>query len=79
MFDQHRDRFIGETTFASSIVAMRSQLAMPGMRAAWMVTRGRYKKDYVDSVDRLMADTPLDGTPDVASAWRNSVNAAASA
>lgn len=79
MFDQHRDRIIGDSTFASSISAMRSQLAMPGMRGAWMVIRGRYKKDYIDYVDRLMANTPIDGIPDVSSAWRGFVSTAASA
>lgn len=79
MFDQHRDKIIGDAAFASSIHAMRSQLAMPGMRAAWMVARGRYKKDFVDYVDRLMAETPIDGVSDGSTAWRAFLNAAPSA
>ncbi len=74
MFHQHRDKIIDDATFASSISAMRSQLAMPGMRAAWMVIRARYEKNYTDYLDRLLADTPIDATPDISSAWRGFVN-----
>lgn len=70
MLDQHRDHVISDATFASSVAGMRSQLAMPGMRAAWMTIRGRYKKEYVDYVDKMMTDTPIEGTPDAAPAWR---------
>ena len=75
LFDQHRDGIVDKATFASAISAMRSQLAMPGVRAAWMVIRGRYQKGFVDYVDRLMADTPIDGVPDMSSAWRGFVAA----
>jgi AcrR family transcriptional regulator len=78
MFHQHRDEIIDDATFASSLSAMRSQFAMPGIRAAWMVIRGRYEKIYADYVDRLMADTAIDATPEVSSAWRGFVSAAAS-
>jgi hypothetical protein len=70
MFDQHRDGIIDRDTFASSILSMRSQLALPGMRAAWMVVRERYEKIYAHYVDRLLATTPADGAPDLSTAWR---------
>ena len=79
MFEQRRDRIINDATFAASISALRFQLAMPGVRAAWSVVRRQYEKHYVDYVDRLMADTPIDGTPDVGAVWRKSVSAAAAA
>ena len=73
MFDQHRDGIIDKETFASAISSMRSHLAMPGARGAWMVIRGRYAGKYVDYVDRLMAGTPIDGVPDVSTSWRGFV------
>jgi hypothetical protein len=79
MFHQHRDKIIDDATFASSISAMRSQLGMPGMRAAWMVIRRRYEKNYTDYVDRLIADTPIDAQSDVSSAWRGFASTAVSA
>jgi hypothetical protein len=78
MFEQHRDRIINKATFASSVSALRTQLAMPGMRAAWLVIRGQYEKHYVEYVDRLMADTPTEGTADLGSVWRKVVSATAS-
>ncbi len=79
MFEQHRDKIISDATFAASISALRSQLAMPGIRAAWLVIRRQYEKHYVDYVDRLMAETPIDGKPDVGSVWRELVSASATA
>jgi hypothetical protein len=71
MFDQHRDGIVTAETFASAIASMRSQLAMPGARAAWKLMRGRYAGRYVDYVDRLMTTTPMDGVADLAVSWRN--------
>jgi hypothetical protein len=79
LFDQHRDGIVDKRAFASSNAAMRSQLAMPGVRAAWMVSRGRYQKDFTDYVDALMADTPIDGVADASAAWRAFVPKAAPA
>ena len=79
MFEQHRDRIINKATFASSIAALRSQLAMPGMRCAWSVIRRQYQNHYVDYVDGLMADTPIDGTTDLGSVGRKFVGATAAA
>jgi hypothetical protein len=79
MFEQHREKIISDATFASSISALRSQLAMPGIRAAWLVIRRQYEKHYVDYVDHLMADTPIDGKPDAGSVWREFLSATSAA
>jgi hypothetical protein len=73
MFDQHRDGIIDKPTFLSATRALKSQLAMPGARAAWMVIRTRYQGSYVDHVDRLMTATPIDGVADLSAAWRGFV------
>jgi len=73
MFDQHRDGIVSRDTFTSAIASMRSQLAMPGPRAAWKVIRGRYAQRYVDYVDGMMATTPVDGAPDVGMCWQTLV------
>lgn len=70
MFDQHRDGIVDKQTFASAVASMRSQLAMPGARAAWMVIRGRYSKDFVDCVDRLIAGADPAGVADLSRSWR---------
>jgi hypothetical protein len=73
MFDQHRDGIIDKTTFATAQTSMRYQLAMPGTRAAWTVLRDHYEIGFVAYLDALMADTPMDGVPDVSAAWRSAV------
>ncbi|HEV2530323.1 hypothetical protein [Phenylobacterium sp.] len=70
MFDQHREGIVDKQTFASAVASMRFQLAMPGARAAWMVIRGRYTKEYVNYVDRLVAGTVTDGVADISASWR---------
>jgi hypothetical protein len=77
MFHQLRDEIIDDATFASSISSMRPQLGTPGMRAAWMVIRGRYEKNFAEYVDRLIADTPVDLASDVSSIWRGFAAASA--
>jgi len=71
MYNQHRDRIIGNAAFAASISAMRARLALPGIRAAWMVVRGQYQAAFADYVDGLMADTPAGGTADNSEVWQS--------
>lgn len=76
-FFQHRDGMVSEPQYASIVGHLRSRCPSPGFRAIWLHVRPRFPREFVDFVDALMRETPVeaDEGADWTAQWR--VDAAA--
>ena len=74
-FNQFQEGLLGQVIFDSLVIGLKVSLGQPGMRAYYKRNRVSFGKDFVDFVDKLLADTPLTRAPDAVAQWRNDVAA----
>jgi hypothetical protein len=58
-FYQFKSGLMNAEDFASEINAIKFIMARPGIRAAWKMSHGMYRKDFVEFMNGLIAETPV--------------------
>jgi len=75
-FYQHKEGLLNDDAFASFVAGMRGSFAMPGFRAQWKLARSNYGPDFVELMNKLLAEaqvSPL--APDFLERWHSLVAA----
>ena len=74
-FNQHEEGLLNQRAFDSLVVGLKSSLSQAGMRAYYKRQRAAFGREFVDFVDKLLAETPLSPSLDVVAQWRADVAA----
>ncbi len=74
-FQQFRQGLLDKTILESLVDGLRVSLSHPGTRAFFEDHRTNFSVEFVNFVQSLAAETPLDLSSDSAARWRNSVAA----
>ena len=74
-FYQHKDGLLDEAGFAGFVAGMKESFRYPGFRAQWKSARRNYGIEFVEFMDKLVAETPVIPPADVLAGWRADVAA----
>jgi hypothetical protein len=69
-FNQFEEGLLNQRAFDSLVVGLKNSLGQPGMRAFYKRQRAMFGPEFADFVDKLLAETPLVPSPDLAGQWR---------
>jgi hypothetical protein len=72
---QHTEGLLDETGFAGFVAGMKGSFRYPGFRAQWKSARRNYGIEFVEFMDKLLAETPLIPAIDVLARWRADIAA----
>ena len=72
---QHKDGLLDEAAFAGFVAGMKGSFLNPGYRAQWKNARRNYGIEYVEFMDKLVAETPVLAPADLLARWRTDVAA----
>jgi len=59
VYVQHRAGLVDQITFDNNLGTLKVQLAIPGVRAIWRMSRESYAPEWREFIDKLIAATPL--------------------
>ena len=74
-FNQFQEGLLSMVIFDSLVTGLKISLSQPGMRVYYKRQRAGFGRAFVDFVDKLLAETPLTPSQDVAAQWRADVAA----
>jgi hypothetical protein len=75
-FYQHEEGVLNDAAFASFVTGMKGTLQWAGFRAQWKTVRSNYGAEFVEFMDKIVAEIPVSKTPEDAFAiWKNDVAA----
>ena len=74
-FYQHKDGLLAEAGFAGFVAGMKGSFRNPGYRAQWKSARRNYGIEFVEFMDKLVAETPVIPPTDVLARWRADIAA----
>jgi hypothetical protein len=74
-FHQHKDGQLPDPVFRTFEATTKVNMRSPGLRAAWRRTRNGFEHDFVEFVDRIVADTPVNTSPMTLAAWQADIAA----
>jgi hypothetical protein len=72
---QHKEGLLDEAGFAGFVTGMKGSFRYPGFRAQWKSARRNYGIDFVEFMDKLLAESPVIPTTDVLVRWRADIAA----
>ena len=68
-FSEHREGLLDEASFVGFVAGMKGSFHYPGFRAQWKSLRRNYGIEFVEFMDKLMAETPVTPRVDVLARW----------
>jgi hypothetical protein len=74
-FYQHKDGLLDEASFVGFVAGMKGTLRYPGFRAQWKNARRNHGTEFIEFMDKLVAETPVAPRVDVLARWAVSVGA----
>jgi len=74
-FYQHKDGMVDEASFTGFVAGMRGTFRYPGFRALWKSARRNHGTEFVEFLDKLVAETPVAPRTDILARWTASVTA----
>jgi hypothetical protein len=72
---QHKDGLLDEAAFAGFVAGMEGSFRYPGYRAQWKSARRNYGIEFVEFMDKLVAETPVIPPTDMLARWRADIAA----
>jgi hypothetical protein len=72
-FYQHNEGLLNESAFVSFVANMKNILTSPGMRIAWRTHRCSYGTEFVEFMDKIIAETPVAWSPNALSRWKTDI------
>jgi hypothetical protein len=72
-FLHHMSGQIDGRTWRAVLVAMRSFMSRPGLRAAWRLSSSQYDAEFVEFTNAIVAETPVTPSGDRLAAWLDAV------
>src|SRR5262245_3961694 len=74
-FYQHKDGLLDEASFIGFVAGMKGTMRYPGFRAQWKSVRRNHGTEFVEFMDKLIAETPVAPRIDILARWGASVAA----
>ena len=74
-FYQHKEGLFDEASFVGFVAGMKGSFGYPGFRAQWKSLRRNYGIEFVEFMDKLVAETALIPPTDVLAKWRADIAA----
>jgi hypothetical protein len=74
-FYQHKEGLLDEASFVGFVAGMKGTLRYPGFRAQWKSARRSHGIEFVEFMDKLLAETPVRPRFDILARWGASVGA----
>jgi hypothetical protein len=74
-FYQHKDGLLDEATFVGFVAGMKGTFRYPGFRAQWKTVRRNHGNEFVEFMDKLIAEIPVAPRTDILARWAASVAA----
>ena len=74
-FYQHGDGLLDEASFVSFVAGMKGTFRYPGFRAQWKSIRRNHGSEFVEFMDKLIAETPVTPRIDILARWEASIAA----
>jgi hypothetical protein len=74
-FYQHKDGLLDEASFVGFVAGMKGTMRYPGFRAQWKSVRRNHGTEFVEFMDKLVAETPVAPRVDILVRWAVSVGA----
>ena len=74
-FYQHKDGLLDEASFVGFVAGMKGTMRYPGFRAQWKSARRNHGTEFVEFMDKLVAETPVARRIDILTRWKASVAA----
>jgi hypothetical protein len=72
---QHKEGLLDEAGFAGFVTGMKGSFRYPGFRAQWKSVRKNYESEFVEFMDKLLAETTVIPPTDVLARWRAAIAA----
>jgi hypothetical protein len=72
-FYQHKERLLDEAGFVGFVAGMKGTLHYPGFRAQWKSARRNHGIEFVEFMDKLLAETPVAPRFDILARWEASI------
>ena len=72
---QHKDGLLDEAIFSGFVAGLKGSFRNPDYRAQWKNARRNYGIEYVEFMDKLVAETPVIAPADLLARWRTDVAA----
>jgi len=66
---------LDEASFVGFVVGMKGTFRYPGFRAQWKSARRNHGTEFVEFMDKLIAETPVARRIDILARWTASVAA----
>ena len=74
-FYQHKDRLLNESAFGTSLAGWKIVLTSPGVRVMWKGLRSGFDGEFVEFMDKLLAETPVRLPIDALAQWKSDIAA----
>jgi hypothetical protein len=72
---QHKEGLLDEAGFAGFVTGLKGSFRYPGFRTQWKSARRNYAIEFVEFMDKLLAETPVNPPTDVLARWRAGIAA----
>ena len=72
---QHKEGLHDEGGFVGFVAGMKGSFRYPGFRAQWKSARRNYGIEFVEFMDKLLAETPVIPPTDMLARWRADIAA----
>ena len=72
---QHKEGLLDEAGFAGFVAGMKGSFRYPGFRVQWKSVRRNYGSEFVEFMDKLLAETTVIPPTDVLARWRANIAA----
>jgi hypothetical protein len=69
-FYHHREGSLNDAAYVSLIRGIRSTLAWPGVRVIWKRSRGAHGSEFVEFIDKIIAEVPVAVPVDALAQWK---------
>ena len=66
---------LDEASFVSFVAGMKGTFRYPGFRAQWKSIRRNHGSEFVEFMDKLIAETPVTPRIDILARWEASIAA----
>jgi len=74
-FYQHQQGMLDHSAFRSFVGNLRVSFSAPGFRVMWRAARGRFQSDFVEFMDKIMAEVPVSVPADALAKFKADVAA----
>ena len=74
-FYQHTEGLLNDAAFASYVTRVTSLVANTGTRVMWKRVRRGFGREFVEFMDKLIAETPVRARPESLTLWKSDLAA----